>query len=597
MNNEITNIEGVSGVTSNDFKTNLISWAIQYHIEHAALNSLLKLVKNAKIDPSNIPSDSRTLLKTPRQIEYHSVAPGTYSHIGLYKAIEYLLRGRTPPEKIDILVNIDGLPLSKSSGSQIWPILCSIHNMPFGVALIGVYHGYKKPANSNEFLEDFVIDAMDLTDNGFNLNGNIIPFKIIGLICDAPAKSFVLNTVGHAGYFSCTKCIQKGEYLKGRTCFPQTKCRKRTNSSFRLKLQKEHHVGTSILENIPEFDMVSNVPVEYMHLMCLGVMKKLLVNMWVYGRPPNKFRPVVIETINNRLDSIKNHIPIEFARKPRSLEEVKRWKATEFRFFLLYSGSFILNGLIDEKHFLNFLSLHISARIFSNNSPDNLFEFATSLLEYFVKSFEKLYGREFLSRNVHNLLHVSDDIKTFGPLHCYSAFPFENMLGSLKKLLRKHEKPISQILKRMKEIENNYCPSNSVCPDLLCQVPHDSGPTPDAVGWLQYKSIIFRKFKLDVNNVADSFCLLTNNTIVRVYNILGRNSKIGIYGKRFCKIENFFESPCNSSDLDIYVVSNLDNDLSLYNIENIVSKLVAFPLTDKFVVYPLLHECDQAITL
>jgi len=42
------------------------------------------------------------------------------------------------------------------------------------------------------------------------------------------------------------------------------------------------------------------------------------------------------------LASVRKHISDEFARKPRSLSEVKMWKATELRQFLLYTGPIAL---------------------------------------------------------------------------------------------------------------------------------------------------------------------------------------------------------------------------------------------------------------
>ena len=35
--------------------------------------------------------------------------------------------------------------------------------------------------------------------------------------------------------------------------------------------------------------------------------------------------------------------------------------------------------------------------------------------------------------NVHGLIHIAEDVKRFGPLDSYSAFPFENYLGHLKQ--------------------------------------------------------------------------------------------------------------------------------------------------------------------
>ena len=47
--------------------------------------------------------------------------------------------------------------------------------------------------------------------------------------------------------------------------------------------------------------------------------------------------------------------------------------------------------------------------------------------------------------SVHGLIHIAEDVKRFGPLDSYSAFPFENYLGHLKQLLRKPQSPLQQI--------------------------------------------------------------------------------------------------------------------------------------------------------
>lgn len=51
--------------------------------------------------------------------------------------------------------------------------------------------------------------------------------------------------------------------------------------------------------------------------------------------------------------------------------------------------------------------------------------------------FEVIYGRHFISHNIHGLMHLCDDYDEFGPLDNCSAFSFEDYMGSLKKMLRK----------------------------------------------------------------------------------------------------------------------------------------------------------------
>lgn len=108
--------------------------------------------------------------------------------------------------EVNISVNIDGLPLPKSSGSQFWPILIKINELeklrPFP---IDVYHGETKPNNSNIFLLRFV-EEMKMLQNGLRLHDKIVKIRISKIFCDAPAKSFVLCIKNFNSYASCTKC-------------------------------------------------------------------------------------------------------------------------------------------------------------------------------------------------------------------------------------------------------------------------------------------------------------------------------------------------------------------------------------------------------
>ena len=64
-----------------------------------------------------------------------------------------------------------------------------------------------------------------------------------------------------------------------------------------------------------------------------------------------------IQVISERLLQLRSCIPSEFARKPRGLTEIDRWKATEFRQFLLYTGPVLLQGILSSQLLNNFLVL------------------------------------------------------------------------------------------------------------------------------------------------------------------------------------------------------------------------------------------------
>lgn len=145
---------------------------------------------------------------------------------------------------------------------------------------IGLYHGGEKTHFSSDYLSDFVSEAITLCNNGFVYKDRRHSFKIDGFICDAPARSFIFCVKGHSGYFGCTKCIQQGEYL-GRVVFLEHDSPARTDASFRSRQFEDHHIGVSVLERL-EIDMIKDIPFDPMHLVKLGVSRKLLLT-WIRG--------------------------------------------------------------------------------------------------------------------------------------------------------------------------------------------------------------------------------------------------------------------------------------------------------------------------
>jgi hypothetical protein len=122
----------------------LASWAIKHNITQSALSDLLKLLKNH--GHAVLPSDGRTLLGTPRRTLIREVKPGFYWHAGLENGLVSCLSqskyNLESVNKIELAINIDGLPLSRSSSSSLWPILGSLIGLPYNdVLLIGAYHG------------------------------------------------------------------------------------------------------------------------------------------------------------------------------------------------------------------------------------------------------------------------------------------------------------------------------------------------------------------------------------------------------------------------------------------------------------------------
>nr|XP_054921007.1 uncharacterized protein LOC129381839 [Dermacentor andersoni] len=167
--------------------------------------------------------------------------------------------------------------------------------------------------------------------------------------------------------------------------------------------------------------MVKDVPLDYMHLVCLGVMQKLLV-LWVRGPKEVRLGSKVRSEISERNIKLAKFIPSDFNRKPRSLVELDRWKATELRFFLLYGGPLVLSSTIPSHMYENFLTLHVAITILASpNSTASEVSYAGDLLNIFLRNFINIYGQEQVSHNVHGLSHIASDVLHLGSLDAWSG--------------------------------------------------------------------------------------------------------------------------------------------------------------------------------
>lgn len=93
--------------------------------------------------------------------------------------------------------------------------------------------------------------------------------------------------------------------------------------------------------------------------------------------------------------SLKKYVCSEFVRIPTSFEELDRWKATEFRIFLLYLGPVLLHKYLPFNYMKHFIVFHCAIRILCH-PQDSLknFQYSKELLFYFVQYYEILYGKE-----------------------------------------------------------------------------------------------------------------------------------------------------------------------------------------------------------
>jgi len=581
----------------------ITQWAITFNIPQNALSKLLLILRQHSCFET-IPKDARTIMHSATdKSNIRVVEPGKYHHFGILNGIKKnISEGSKNNSNIQIAVGIDGLPLYKSNSEQFWPILAYIHPYDINVFPIGIYCGKEKPKDSNDFIKDFIDESKLLIEHGVLIDNKKYIFSIRTMCCDTPAKSYILKIKGHSGFYSCSKCEIEGEYLANRICFPYmppTRCRPiRTHQNYLLQSQEEHHIGnTSLLATLPMFDVVKTFSLDYMHLVCLGTVRKLLL-LWIKGPIEIRYPSWKIEEMSKALEGFKTHIPCEFARKPRTLLEVSRWKATEFRLFLLYIGIIVTKPILKNEQWKHFFGLSIAMIILLSPDYAKYINLSRILLDNFVKNFEKIYGRHLISHNIHGLTHISEDYERFGPLDSCSAFPFENYMCSLKKMLRKPNKPLEQVVNRYKEI----CELKSTTKIKQLQYrlagAHKHGPVLEYIRTGdQFTTIILETMSIKTHIEADSYLFTCDHNVIKVFNIIQNNNtgEIILICKQFENKHPLFMKPIESTCLNIYIINKLSNNYVSYTINNIKKKMIVLPFNNNFIALPIIHSTKNCL--
>lgn len=182
-NNILRNIE---------FADDLRALAINSKMSHTTLKNLIGII-NRRFPETIMEKDPRSFLGTPRTIQIEQISEsGYYWHHGFRNCVHGVLTNHiNSSTELSINVNIDGIPMFKSSKQEFIPILCNIFEIPtIKPMVIGIYCGRGKP-DLKCFLNPFVSEMKDVLINGMIINNCRVTFKIRSFICDSPARAFV----------------------------------------------------------------------------------------------------------------------------------------------------------------------------------------------------------------------------------------------------------------------------------------------------------------------------------------------------------------------------------------------------------------------
>lgn len=592
-------------VESSNFVFNLKRWYFKHNITHAALSELLLILngvkeKNICTHIPDLPITAKTFLKTPTKADILNIDGGKCFYFSWEESLNTALttlKKDEIPDNIIIDIGIDGIALYEQ-GNEVrttWPILAKIRNLPkCPMMVLGSWSGTHKPEKPT-FMNKIFSELVQLQSSGYR-NGKNIKVKLRLVCMDMQAQVFVLIVAGVTALIACLYCEVSGTSIDHQTVYPPRIGVKRTNEKFRAlqyfssNFQRDNNAISPVVI-VPDFDVINQCPIDFMHNACEGVMSRFLVQL--YGTssnrkialyPPSQKRKATLES--KRLQS---YIPTEYGRKLRQLDQSGEYKAVEFRSLLLKQGVIIFMDNIIQNHYQHFLLLHAAMVILTDKELYLKYnKCAEQCLLNFVKVADEIYPTKFLMvQNTHRLLHFAEHCKMFGPADSFAAFVFENYMGQFKNLIHSGFKPTEQLHNRLME-ERIFIREYA---DLLRELQENKKD----YRFVGKESANGVYYKLEVGNCVfssednDKYFQTEDGNIFSVISFELRQRGIAVRAKQYHRILPIFTLPFDSTKINEFKIFENDH-LAVEKIIDVVTikrKYFGMPKDDFIALFAM----------
>lgn len=285
-----------------------------------------------------------------------------------------------------------------------------------------------------------------------NINGEKIFIKLYILICcvDTGARAHMQGLTQFNGKFGCNWCLHPTESYHRVTKYPIDLKRKRLPA----KRTKEETVKTMMMLNrnkpkingikaisplifLESFDIIDGFTPDYMHCVLLGVVKQI-TNILM--------QPLNIPHYQEQLNSIK--LPHQVCRLTRPIDDNAFWNARVEENWLLFISMTLFSSKLQSKY-LKYWSLLVESMHILLKSEIRVTELdrAEAMLKLFVELTQRYFGKAAITFNVHQLLHLVDSVRKWGPLWAHSTFAFEAGNHTLLQAIHCGNGAILQILR------------------------------------------------------------------------------------------------------------------------------------------------------
>lgn len=514
--------------------------------------------------------------------------------------------------------------------------------------LAGLWFG-KKKEKMDLFLPPVINHIVSLSQGGFTLKfpeqNEEWHMKLFLIACcaDSVARCDIQGIHSHRGDFPCSWCLVEGEEYEGVRIFrhsvhpppPRTVQGLQKDAAEALRTKRFVHGVKYLcpLAPAPYFHPVHGFVVDPMHARDEGTTKSFL-KAWLgeYGAAKDFYigAPNTIKKIDALLEKVSP--PKEFRKAVRSLSEYAFWTGRELENWALYLSVPVLTDILSPRY-LKHWAMYVQANYILLQSKLNLsaIKIAEDLLKQFRSKVESMYNALMMRFNLHITDHFAENCRRWGPLFAISAYGFEHGNQRLKKMIHNSQYIASQICRSFseeqamrilklqcesvntklfeEEIDSNIPRSlNDVGKVKLLHKGKIYTPTDEEQWYLGRKGINPSQLTLYTEILKDgccygmshrhskknnSFARLADNKIVVINKILVNEmtETILIFAQRvWCQPAPICPPSVVAFDANLcflYTVSNIDEDVSLYDVSELCTVCVSLKFRHGHYIVPM----------
>lgn len=444
-------------------------------------------------------------------------------------------------------MNVDWFkPFAGGKTYSVGAIYLTIQNLPRNerylrenIILVGLLPGPKEPSlTMNSYLTPLVKELLELW------HGVIITLKIPNSLpisirikaalsccaCDIPASKKVCGFLAHSATLGCNKCLKQFSHYQnsnGKPCtdysgFDRESWSMRNSDIHRQKadeLLKEKTITSlkeaettyslrySVLLSLPYFDPIQFTVIDPMHNIYLGTGKHAF-KVWVQNNLITKRDMIKLE------EQMENFVvPSNAGRLPTTISSgYGGFTANQWSNWITFYSPIVLKGILPDEHYRCWLLFVRACALLKPRFLRKCDIDSADLLLQFCKEFQRLYGPQSITPNMHT--HLKQCIIDFSPLHAFWCYPFERYNGVLGSFHSSRKLIESQLMKKFCQSQI-YTESDVLPADIVQFLPaykrdHDNNrrsSDSDVLKFIQVQSSPLR--------FVSSFALLHGQTLVK----------------------------------------------------------------------------------